>query len=198
MNMKRCIITTILAIIFAMPLSAQKAQIKASYDYHFFDPRGIEKHHDFLLLANRDKSMFYNNHTQWLDSTRCTKDGEAWYTQTGMVLMGQVMGKPREEAEAILESSGTGRPVTMYVVKEKGKFKIWDEVYHEYRKYSEDTEERNWNIVADYIRLFLDMSVFLPSLTITGGIGKRGSLLKFLLMPDRGNCSVCPALSWRP
>ena len=25
-----------------MPLFAQKAQIKASYDYHFFDPRGIE------------------------------------------------------------------------------------------------------------------------------------------------------------
>ncbi len=138
-----------LAIIFAMPLSAQKAQIKVSYGYHFFDPRGIEKYHDFLLLAGRDKSMFYNNHTQWLDSTRCTKGGEAWYIQTGMLVMGQVMGKSREEAEAILESSGTGRPVGMYVIKGNGKFKIWDEVYNEYRKYSEDTEERNWNILTD-------------------------------------------------
>ena len=66
-----------------------------------------------------------------------------------MVLVGQVMGKPREEVEAILESSGIGRSVTMYVVKEKGKFKIWDEVYSEDRKYFEDTEERNWNMVAD-------------------------------------------------
>lgn len=143
------IATIILEILLAIPLSAQKAQIKVSYDYHFFDPRGIEKHHDFLLLANRDKSIFYNNHTQWLDSTRCTKDGEAWYTQTGLVLMGQVMGKSREEAEAILESSGTGRPVTMYVIKEKGIFKIWDEVYSEYRKYSEDIENRDWHIMAD-------------------------------------------------
>lgn len=63
--------------------------------------------------------------------------------------MGQVMGKSREEAEAILESSGTGRPVGMYVIKGNGKFKIWDEVYNEYRKYSEDTEERNWNILTD-------------------------------------------------
>lgn len=143
------IATIILEILLAIPLSAQKAPIKVSYDYHFFDPRGIEKHHDFLLLANRDKSIFYNNHTQWLDSTRCTKDGEAWYTQTGLVLMGQVMGKSREEAEAILESSGTGRPVTMYVIKEKGIFKIWDEVYSEYRKYSEDIENRDWRIMAD-------------------------------------------------
>lgn len=143
------IVTVIITLLMCIPLSAQKAQIKAYYDYHFFDPRGIEKHHDFLLLANRDKSLFYNNHTQWLDSTRCTKDGEAWYTQTGMMLVGQVMGKPREEVEAILESSGIGRSVTMYVVKEKGKFKIWDEVYSEYRKYFEDTEERNWNMVAD-------------------------------------------------
>lgn len=139
-----------------MPLSAQKAQIKTSYDYHFSDPRGIEKHHDFLLLANGDKSMFYNYHTQWLDSTRCTKEGESWYVQTGLVVMGQVMGKPREEVEAILESSGTGRPVSMYVVREKGKFKIWDEVYNEYRKYSEDTEERNWNIMSDSTKNVLD------------------------------------------
>lgn len=145
MIMKRNIII-ILAILFTMPLSAQ---IKASYDYHFFDPRGIEKHHDFLLIADRDKSMFYNNHTQWLDSTRCTKDGEAWYIQTGMVLIGQVMGKPREEVEGILESSGTGRPVSLYVIKEKGNFKIWDEVFFEYRKYSEDTEERDWDIMTD-------------------------------------------------
>ncbi len=99
--------------------SANKSLLRLS----LFDPRGIEKYHDFLLLAGRDKSMFYNNHTQWLDSTRCTKGGEAWYIQTGMLVMGQVMGKSREEAEAILESSGTGRPVGMYVIKEMENLK---------------------------------------------------------------------------
>lgn len=149
------IIVVIVALFICIPLSAQKAQIRVSYDYHFFDPRGMEKHHDFLLLANRDNYMFYNNHTQWLDSIRCTKDGEAWYKQTGLVIMGQVMGKSREEAEAILESSGTGRPITMYVVREKEKFKIWDEVYYEYRKYSEDTERRDWSIETDSTRNIL-------------------------------------------
>lgn len=128
---------------------AQNAQIKASYDYHFFDPRGIEQYHDYVLLAASDKSMFYNYRTLWLDATRCTKEGETWYVQTSLVIMGQVMGKSREEAEAICESSGIGRPVAMYVVKEKGKFKVWDEVYCEYRKYSEDIEGRDWNIAAD-------------------------------------------------
>lgn len=142
-------VSSIIALLFCVFLFAQNARIKVSYDYHFFDPRGIEKHHDFLLLAAPEHSMFYNRHTQWLDSTRCTKEGEAWYVQTSLVVMGQVMGKSREEVEAIFESSGTGRPIGMYIVKEKEKFKIWDEVYNEYRKYSEDIEERDWNIVMD-------------------------------------------------
>jgi len=91
--MKRNIII-ILVIIFCLASICAKGADKSFLRLPVFLIRaGYEKHHDFLLLANRDKSMFYNNHTQWLDSTRCTKDGEAWYTQTGMVLMGQVMGK---------------------------------------------------------------------------------------------------------
>ena len=143
----------IILVILAYALSfAQKAQIKVGYDYHFFDPRGLEKHHDYILLAGQGHSMFYNEHTQWLDSTRCTKDGEAWYVQTGLVIMGQVMGKSREEAEAIIESSGTGRAVSTYIILDKEKFKVWDEVYHEFRKFTEDVEERNWDIVADSVK----------------------------------------------
>ena len=155
------LIVLIIAIHIGIPIYAQNAQIKVSYDYNFFDPRGIEKHHNFLLLANQENSIFYNRHTQWLDSTRCTKDGEAWYTQTGLVIMGQTMGKSREEAEAILESSGTGRPITMYVVKEKEKFKVWDEIYYEYRKYSENIEKRDWNVIADSTRNILGYECFL-------------------------------------
>lgn len=142
-------ILSIITLLLYIPLYAQTAQIRVGYDYHFFDPKGIEKHHNFILLVGDECSIFYNEHTQWLDSIRCTKAGEAWYKQTGIVIMGQTMGKSREEVEAILESSGTGRPISMYVFKEGGKFKVWDEVYHEYRKYTEDVEERQWNILED-------------------------------------------------
>ena len=161
-------ISLIIAVIGFMPLFAQKAQIKASYDYHFFDPRGIEKHHDYILLAGTDCSKFYNEHTQWVDSMRCTDKGNQWYNQTSMIVMGQVMGKPRDEVEAILESSGVGQPVTTYIVKGKGKFKVWDMVYHEYRKYTEDIEERDWSITEDSVKTVLGYDCLLATANYHG------------------------------
>ena len=53
--MKRSLL--ILVSLFAFSaLFAQTAQLKVGYDYYFFDPRGIEKHHDFILLSGRDCS----------------------------------------------------------------------------------------------------------------------------------------------
>lgn len=161
-------ISLIIAVIGFMPLFAQKAQIKASYDYHFFDPCGIEKHHDYILLAGTDCSKFYNEHTQWVDSMRCTDKGNQWYNQTSMIVMGQVMGKPRDEVEAILESSGVGQPVTTYIVKGKGKFKVWDMVYHEYRKYTEDIEERDWSITEDSVKTVLGYDCLLATANYHG------------------------------
>lgn len=146
--MKRILV--IFALLFAVPtLYAQKAQLKVGYDYHFFDPRGIEKHHDFILLAGNDCSKFYNNQSQWLDSIRCTKDGEQWYNQQGLIMIGEVMNKSREEREAILNSSPIGHEVDLYVVRDNDIFKVWDMVYYEYRKYSEPIEERSWTIKDD-------------------------------------------------
>lgn len=147
-TMKRSLL--ILVSLFAFSaLFAQTAQLKVGYNYHFFDPRGIEKHHDFILLAGRDCSKFYNNQSQWLDSLRCTKEGEKWYNQQGLIMMGVLMDKPREEREAILNSSAIGHEVNLYVVRDNDTFKVWDMVYHEYRKYSEPIEERNWKIMGD-------------------------------------------------
>ena len=146
--MKRILV--IFALLFAVPtLYAEKAQLKVGYDYHFFDPRGIEKHHDFILLAGKDCSKFYNNQSQWLDSIRCTKDGEQWYNQQGLIMIGEVMNKSREEREAILNSSPIGHEVDLYVVRDNDIFKVWDMVYYEYRKYSEPIEERSWTIKDD-------------------------------------------------
>lgn len=146
--MKRILV--IFALLFAVPtLYAQKAQLKVGYDYHFFDPRGIEKHHDFILLAGMDCSKFYNNQSQWLDSIRCTKDGNQWYNQQGLIMMGEVMNKSREERKAIINSSPIGHEVDLYVVRDNDIFKVWDMVYYEYRKYSEPIEERSWTIKDD-------------------------------------------------
>ena len=146
--MKRFLL--IFASLFAASaLFAQKAQLKVGYDYHFFDPRGIEKHHNFILLAGKDCSKFYNNQSQWLDSIRCTKDGEQWYNQQGLIMIGEVMNKAREEREAILNSSPIGHEVDLYVVRDNDIFKVWDMVYYEYRKYSEPIEERSWTIKDD-------------------------------------------------
>lgn len=146
--MKRFLL--IFASLFAASvLFAQKAQLKVGYDYHFFDPRGIEKHHDFILLVGKDCSKFYNNQSQWLDSIRCTKDGNQWYNQQGLIMIGEVMNKSREEREAILNSSPIGHEVDLYVVRDNDIFKVWDMVYYEYRKYSEPIEERSWTIKDD-------------------------------------------------
>ena len=136
-------------------LYAQKAQLKVGYDYHYFDPRGIEKNEDFILLAGKDCAKFYNSQSQWLDSTRCTKEGEQWYVQQGLVMMGELMNKPREEREAIINSSAIGHAVNLYVVRKEEKFHVWDMVYHEYRKYAEPVEERDWAILDDSTKTVL-------------------------------------------
>ena len=140
----------ILASLFvASTLFAQKAQLKVGYDYHFFDPRGIEKHHDFILLAGKDSTKFYNNQSHWLDSIRCTKDGNQWYNQQGLIMMSEVMNKSREERETIINSSSIGHSVDLYIVRDNDIFKVWDMVYYEYRKYSEPIDERCWTIMDD-------------------------------------------------
>ena len=143
-------ILVIFALLFTVStLFAQKAQLKVGYDYHFFDPRGIEKHHDFILLVGKDCSKFYNNQSQRLDSIRCTKDGNQWYNQQGLIMMSEVMNKSREERETIINSSSIGHSVDLYIVRDNDIFKVWDMVYYEYRKYSEPIEERSWKIMDD-------------------------------------------------
>ncbi len=145
-----------IAICFAtIQALAQTAQIKVGYDYDFYDPRGIAKHQDFILLAGDQDSKFYNGKTQWLDSVRCTKEGDRWYTQQSLVMMGELMNKTRDEREAILSSSAIGRSAGMYVVRKGNKFNVWDEIYHEHRKYSEPIEDRDWIIVEDSTKTIL-------------------------------------------
>ena len=123
---------------------AQKAQLKVGYTYDFFDPRGIEKRHDYILLAGNGVSKFYNHQTQWLDSVRCTEEGERWYAQQGLVMMGELMNRPREEREAILNSSSLGRPVSLDVQRKGDVFTVGDEKYGEHRKYTGRLRPGDW------------------------------------------------------
>ena len=150
------IFSIVLFLTMAITTYAQKAQIRVGYNYHYFDPRGIEKNEDFILLAGQKGSKFYNSHSQWLDSLRCTKDGNQWYLQQGLIMMGELMNKTREEREAILNSSPVGHPVNLYIVRENDKFKVWDMVYSEYRKYTEPIDNIDWTIIDDSTKTVLE------------------------------------------
>lgn len=158
MNRILAIIAVVGLMVFCAVASmamAQKAQLKVGYTYDFFDPRGIEKRHDYILLAGNGVSKFYNHQTQWLDSVRCTEEGEQWYAQQGLVMMGELMNRPREEREAILNSSSLGRPVSLYVQRKGDVFNVWDEIYWEYRKYTEPIEPRDWTVMEDSTKTIL-------------------------------------------
>ncbi|TGY78464.1 hypothetical protein [Lepagella muris] len=51
------LVIMLFAVVFAA--MAQNPQLKVGYKYNFFDPRGIEKHQDFILLAGNGVSKFY-------------------------------------------------------------------------------------------------------------------------------------------
>ena len=153
----------VLFLLFLINLSlfGQKANLMVSYDYHYFDPRAIEKNEKFILLAGKDNSKFYNNQSQWLDSIRCTEKGQQWYNQQGMIMMGELMNKSREEREAIINSSSIGHPVNLYITKNNDTFNVWDMIYYEYRKYSEPIEERDWEINIDSTKNILGYENFM-------------------------------------
>lgn len=59
MKISRQIIVFLLAISCAMPLLAQKVQLKVGYDYEVNIGGEIRKN-DYILLSGKDGSMFYN------------------------------------------------------------------------------------------------------------------------------------------
>ena len=56
----------LLAVLFATPLSAQKAQIKVGYDYEVNNGGQVRKD-DYILLSGKQGSMFYNPTALWMD-----------------------------------------------------------------------------------------------------------------------------------
>lgn len=139
MKISRIITVILLAITCAIPLLAQKAQIKVGYDYEVNIGGEIRKD-DYILLSGKDGSMFYNPTALWMDIN--SKDDAACQAYGAMA--------------AALEESGHGsevpnRSVSMYIFKdfEKQMQTVYDDYSDQFAKYNEPFGEMQWEILSD-------------------------------------------------
>lgn len=139
MKISRHIIVFLLAISCAMPLLAQKVQLKVGYDYEVNIGGEIRKN-DYILLSGKDGSMFYNPTALWMDIN--SKDDAACQAYGAMA--------------AALEQSGRGnevpnRSVSMYVFKDfdKQMQTVYDDYSDQFAKYNEPLGEMQWEILSD-------------------------------------------------
>lgn len=144
MIMKRNTII-ILAIIFALTLSAQKAQIKVGYDYEVSTGGQVRKN-DYILLSDKDGSMFYNPTALWMDIN--SKDDAACQAYGAMASALQEAGRGDEVPN---------RTASMYVFKdfEKQEQTVYDDYSDQFAKYDEPFQEMQWEVFADSTKTIL-------------------------------------------
>lgn len=144
MIMKRNTII-ILAILFALTLSAQKAQIKVGYDYEVSTGGQVRKN-DYILLSGKDGSMFYNPTALWMDIN--SKDDAACQAYGAMASALQEAGRGDEVPN---------RTASMYVFKdfEKQLQTVYDDYSDQFAKYDEPFQEMQWEVFADSTKTIL-------------------------------------------
>ena len=144
MIMKRNTII-ILAIIFALTLSAQKAQIKVGYDYEVSTGGQVRKN-DYILLSGKEGSMFYNPTALWMDIN--SKDDAACQAYGAMASALQEAGRGDEVPN---------RTASMYVFKdfEKQEQTVYDDYSGQFAKYNEPFQEMQWEVVGDSTKTVL-------------------------------------------
>ncbi len=135
----------ILAIIFALTLSAQKAQIKVGYDYEVSTGEQVRKN-DYILLSGKDGSMFYNPTALWMDIN--SKDDAACQAYGAMASALQEAGRGDEVPN---------RTASMYVFKdfEKQEQTVYDDYSDQFAKYDEPFQEMQWEVFADSTKTIL-------------------------------------------
>lgn len=135
----------ILAIIFALTLSAQKAQIKVGYDYEVSTGGQVRKN-DYILLSGKDGSMFYNPTALWMDIN--SKDDAACQAYGAMASALQEAGRGDEVPN---------RTASMYVFKdfEKQEQTVYDDYSDQFAKYNEPFQEMQWEVVTDSTKTIL-------------------------------------------
>lgn len=139
MNISRHIAVFLLTTSCAMPLSAQKAQIKVGYDYAVCIGGEIRKD-DYILLSSKDSSMFYNPTALWMDIN--SKDDAACQAYGAMASVLQDAGRGDEVPN---------RSVSMYVFKDfvKQVQTVYDDYSDQFAKYNEPFGEMQWEILSD-------------------------------------------------
>lgn len=134
-----------MAIIFALTLSAQKAQIKVGYDYEVSTGGQVRKN-DYILLSGKDGSMFYNPTALWMDIN--SKDDAACQAYGAMASALQEAGRGDEVPN---------RTASMYVFKdfEKQEQTVYDDYSDQFAKYNEPLQEMQWEVVGDSTKTIL-------------------------------------------
>lgn len=133
------------AILFATPISAQKAQIKVGYDYEVSNGGQVRKD-DYILLSGKEGSMFYNPTALWMDNN--SKDDAACQAYGAMASALQEAGRGDEVPN---------RAVSMYVFKDfvKQEQTVYDDYSDQFAKYNEPLQEMQWDVVADSTKTIL-------------------------------------------
>lgn len=133
------------AILFALTLSAQKAQIKVGYDYEVSTGGQVRKN-DYILLSGKDGSMFYNPTALWMDIN--SKDDAACQAYGAMASALQEAGRGDEVPN---------RTASMYVFKdfEKQLQTVYDDYSDQFAKYDEPFQEMQWEVVGDSTKTIL-------------------------------------------
>lgn len=148
MKIYRLIALIFLALLFAIPFSAQKAQIaqiKVGYDYKVCKGGQVRKD-DYILLSGKEGSMFYNPTALWMDIN--SKDDAACQAYGAMASALQDAGRGDEVPN---------RSVSMYVFKDfvKQEQTVYDDYSDQFSKYNEPFQEMQWEIVADSTKTVL-------------------------------------------
>lgn len=143
--MRRIDIIIVSAILFNLPLCAQKAQIKVGYDYEVSTGGQVRKN-DYILLSGKDGSMFYNPTALWMDIN--SKDDAACQAYGAMASALQEAGRGDEVPN---------RTASMYVFKdfEKQEQTVYDDYSDQFAKYDEPFQEMKWEVVADSTKIIL-------------------------------------------
>lgn len=145
MTFNRIIITCILTLLSCTCMHGQKSALKVSYNYHFFTLRGYEVDRPMILIADAERSKFFNPMTNMIDSLNSTPEGRAKYEAM----------RPKVITSAELASVPT-RWEKMYIEKNRpgGYVKQYDTIGDDRLYCMEMNESPEW-CVGDSVRNIL-------------------------------------------
>lgn len=154
----KVILITIVMILLALVAEGQDINthlnngIKISYNYHYFTVRGYEVERPMILIADQNKSKFYNPMTDWIDSLNSTPEGKAKYLAI----------RPESTSYGDNLKSLPFRWEKMYVEKNRvqNTLKRYDTVGDDRFSYEENLSNIEWEI-CDSIKTIMNYDCYM-------------------------------------